>query len=296
MGTWSTSLSSNDLYADIYYEFFELYNDGYSVDEISEKIIRENTKIFDDFEEGYNCWLALAKAQWECKQLGDKVFEKVKQIIESGTDIEVWRRLGASDSDIKKRQAVLNKFLETLQSERPKAKTRQKKRVIIYEPAYDKGDCLTFKLSNGNYGGIIVLEAVNGSIRFNNNLFAETNINQVTEPTVNDFKKCKILMTKQQDFQLDKSTGKAVEVWHNRSQLCWCCAPKDPSIIKKVGSVKVTRTYDVDDYKSGIGYSSYLDGMIDGINYTFFKSKRDLPKPVPLKRFTCRQFFKRPVS
>ena len=31
MGTWGTGISSNDTFADIYDEFFDLYNDGLSV-------------------------------------------------------------------------------------------------------------------------------------------------------------------------------------------------------------------------------------------------------------------------
>ena len=37
MGTWGRGISSNDTYADIYDEFFELYDDGLSVKEITER-------------------------------------------------------------------------------------------------------------------------------------------------------------------------------------------------------------------------------------------------------------------
>jgi hypothetical protein len=39
MGAWGTAISSNDTYADIYSEFFNLYNDGLEVDEISKILI-----------------------------------------------------------------------------------------------------------------------------------------------------------------------------------------------------------------------------------------------------------------
>jgi hypothetical protein len=42
MGTWGTGISSNDVYEDIYYKFFELYNQGIEVTSITEKLIKEN--------------------------------------------------------------------------------------------------------------------------------------------------------------------------------------------------------------------------------------------------------------
>ena len=56
MGTWGVAISSNDTYADIYSEFFDLYNDGLEVAEISVKLIRENQEIIDDLEESNNFW------------------------------------------------------------------------------------------------------------------------------------------------------------------------------------------------------------------------------------------------
>ena len=64
-------------------------------------------------------------------------FEKVKSIIESGNDIEVWRSLDASEKDLKKRQLVLTGFLESLKKDRPKVKARRKK--IIKQPPFEKG-------------------------------------------------------------------------------------------------------------------------------------------------------------
>ena len=158
MGTWGVAISSNDTYADIYSEFFDLYNDGLEVAAISVKLIRENQEIIDDLEESNNFWFALAKAQWECKQLEKDLFLRIRKIIESDNDLEVWRRLEAPEKEIKKRKDILQRFLLNLQEERPKAKARKKK--IIRQPAFEKGDCLVFKLENGNYGGAVVLEAI----------------------------------------------------------------------------------------------------------------------------------------
>lgn len=42
MDAWGTGISSNDTYADVYDHFFELYNDGLAVAEISTRLIRES--------------------------------------------------------------------------------------------------------------------------------------------------------------------------------------------------------------------------------------------------------------
>ena len=64
MGTWGTAISSNDTYADIYGSFFDLYNDGLEVAEITKKIIANNQDTISDFGDSNNLWFALAKAQW----------------------------------------------------------------------------------------------------------------------------------------------------------------------------------------------------------------------------------------
>lgn len=158
MGTWGTGISSNDTYADAYDEFFELYDEGLSVKETTERLIASNQEIINEPDNSNDFWFALAKAQWECKELDPNIFDKVRTIIETHADLEVWRRQDADEKSIAKRKVVLDKFLAQLQIERPKAKSRKKK--VIRQPVFEKGDCLAFKLANGNYGGAVVLEAI----------------------------------------------------------------------------------------------------------------------------------------
>ena len=191
MGAWGTAISSNDTFADIYSEFFDLYNSGLDVAEISKKLIADNQETINDKDDCNNFWFALAKAQWECKQLDKDIFDKVKKVVETGADLEVWRQLDADEKDIKKRKVVLDKFLADLQTEKPKAKPRKKK--IIRQPIYEKGDCLTFKLSNGNYSGAVVLEAVKDT-EYAYNLIASTRINQTSKPTKKDFENAEVLL------------------------------------------------------------------------------------------------------
>jgi hypothetical protein len=109
MGAWGIAISSNDTYADIYGEFFDLYHEGLDVVEISKKLVLNNQETIHDAGNCSNFWFALAKAQWECKQLDKELFENVKIIIESGADIEVWRQLGADEKDLKRRKWIFRR-------------------------------------------------------------------------------------------------------------------------------------------------------------------------------------------
>lgn len=238
MGAWGTAISSNDTYADIYSEFVDLYNDGLDVEEISKKLITDNQETINDTDDCNNFWFALAKAQWECKQLDKDVFDRVKKIVETGADLDVWRQLDADEKDIKKRKVVLDKFLLDLQTERPKAKSRKKK--IIRQPIFEKGDCLTFKLENGNYGGAVVLEAIKDS-EYGHNLIATTRINQPNKPTKKDFENAEVLVM---------SFGNC----DNKPNVKWYLPIRHKNIahlIEKIDNLEVQKNYDINSSMFG---------------------------------------------
>lgn len=276
MGTWGVAISSNDTYADIYSEFFDLYNDGLEVAEISVKLIRENQEIIDDLEESNNFWFALAKAQWECKQLEKDLFLRIREIIESGNDLEVWRRLEAPEKEIKKRKDILQRFLLNLQEERPKAKARKKK--IIRQPAFEKGDCLVFKLENGNYGGAVVLEAIHDT-EYGYNLIASTRINQENKPTKNDFENAEILIINYAE-------------WDNKLNIHWYSPVRHKNIIElveKIDVMEICHKYSIDrDLYGHMGdFGIWFIGVV---NQQFESEKTKLR---PTKRLTIKEMTKR---
>lgn len=264
MGAWGTAISSNDTYADIYSEFFDMYNDGIDVAEISKKLIGDNQETIYDTDDSNNFWFALAKAQWECKQLDKEIFDRVKKIIKTGADLEVWRQLEADEKNIKKRKTVLDKFLTDLQSERPKAKSRKKK--IIRQPIFEKGDCVIFELENKNYGGVIVLEAINDT-ELGLNLIALTRINSKSKPLLIDFENSEILT-------------KSFANWKNEIEIGWCYAiglKKDKTEYEVLGKIKVDINYPVN-----VGSGYYFNGTIDKMKeyaQNQFEYEKDYPKP-----------------
>lgn len=273
MGAWGTAISSNDTYADIYGEFFDLYNEGLSVAEISNKLISDNQDVINDPDDANNFWFALAKAQWECKELDKDIFQRVRQIIETGQDLEVWRQLDADEKDIKKRKVVLDKFLADLQTERPKAKARKKK--VIRQPVFEKGDCLTFKLADGNYSGAVVLEAIKDT-EYGYNLIASTRINQPHKPTKKDFENAEVLIINYAS-------------WDNKANVCWYLPVQHKGIahlVEKVDNIEVQKTYDRNtSMLSGVG--DFDIWFIDVANKQFQSEKT---KPRPTDRQTIKEW------
>lgn len=276
MGTWGTGISSNDDFADVYAEFFDLYNEGRPVPEITELVIARNREMLGMPEAANNFWFAIAKAQWECKELQPEVFDRVKRIIDSESDLILWADLGASKSDIAKRRGVLNKFLLQLESDRPKAKASKKR--VIREPIFNKGDCLIYGLDSGNFGGAVVLEAEHGT-ELGLNLVAVTRINQPNRPTLQDFENTEVLI-------------KNFANWNDEPEIVWICNYKPKEVLgfaEVVGNIKVEN-----DYLEKRHTYPFTSGWKSALIYTSerqFNSESIRPKPQ--KRLKLRKLLKK---
>ncbi|MDY0904757.1 hypothetical protein [Pedobacter sp. CFBP9032] len=263
MGAWGTAISSNDTYADIYGKFFDLYNDGLDVSEISKNLIADNQETINDKDNCNNFWFALAKAQWECKQLDKDIFDQVKKVIETGEDLGVWRQLDADEKDIKKRKVVLDKFLTDLQTERPKAKSRKNK--IICQPVFEKGDCLTFKLENGNYGGAVVLEAIKDS-EYGHNLIATTRIDQPSKPTKKDFENAEVLVMNYASCDNEPNVKWYLPIRHKQIA----------HLIERVENIEVHINYDIKN--SMLGFVGDFDIWVIQVVDQQLKSEETKPR------------------
>jgi hypothetical protein len=282
MGAWGTGISSNDTYGDVYDEFFDLYNEGKEVGEITE-IIKRNWELLEMPDAVNDFWFALAKAQWECKELQSEVFSRVEEIVESGRDLEVWRDLGASKSDIARRKKVLEKFVVDLQAERPKAKKRKKK--VIREPIYRKGDCLTYKISDTNYGAALVLDAEYGT-ESGLNLIAVTRINQPEKPSVEEVEKAYVLI---------KNFAK----WDNRPEIEWLFNYKSKEVtnfVEVIGSIDVERDFLSDGEKYKYSFSGGWEMALIKVPNWQFETEKKKPPPninLPIAKLVKRGLLER---
>lgn len=252
MGAWGTGISSNDTYADIYAQFIDLYNEGQSVPDISKRLIDENQEIINLEEEAPNFWFAIANGQWECKALDIEIFSKVEQIIKSGEDIRIWKELDASPADLKTREKVLYKFLSKLQTEKDKPKKRSKKR--FYNSIYQKGDCLTYLMDNGNFGGAFVLTDEQQT-ESGTNYIAITTIDKQTKPTLEDFKSAEVYVKRVNEINFSKSVIK--NNWVDQPQIggFYAMVKNKDVNIEIVGQLKIYKEFNIrQDRKIGFGW------------------------------------------
>lgn len=259
MGTWGTGIKSNDTSGDIYDDFFKLYNDGKSVKETTEKLITENKELIEDKYESNNFWFTLALCQWECKQLETSLFEKVKEIIESKTDLVIWKELDATDADIKEREMELNKFQTKLQTERKVAKKIIKTKY--YNSIFIEGDCFIFKMIDGNYGGAFVLTDEQNT-EIGANFIALTDISKTKKPTIQDFKEAKVYIRREKDVNhFFAKFGKIKIEVNDIAQIGMVNAidfKKDKIEFETIGNLKLYRQYKPGNSCRGIPWNQLL--------------------------------------
>ena len=124
MGVWNTEIKGNDTTLDIYSNYFEKYNNGGNQVWVSNEIKTEFADYFSDSDDRNNSLFGLALAQWETKSLEPEILSQVKEIINNGTDLELWKELGADEKTIQERKSELQNFLKLISTEKPKAKRR----------------------------------------------------------------------------------------------------------------------------------------------------------------------------
>ncbi len=272
LGTWGTAIKSNDTSADTYADFFNLYNEGKEPNEIKNKLISENPNETNDF------WFALALALWETKSLPNDILEKIRGIVESESDLKLWKELDATESDIKKRKVVLDKFLAKLETE--KAKPKARKRITKKEPIFKKGTCLTFRLENGNYGGGIVLES-DFETGFGYNLIVSTRINQENKPTISDFKNCNVLVA---------SFGH----WKKEPKITWYLPNRFKKefseFFEEIGEIPIEINYNPNTTEMRASFSAGWQHIIEPVNQQFqYEKTHGITKSFSINKLTKRK-------
>ncbi|MEQ8688206.1 MAG: hypothetical protein RIE86_23080 [Imperialibacter sp.] len=198
-------------------------------------------------EDRNNLWFALALAQWECKALDSELLNRVRTIIETGEDIEIWKNLGASKQDLTKRQKALEKFWDKLNSEKKSPRKRKKK--VFRDSIFKKGDCLSIALEDGKFGAAYVLESEQQT-EYGMNLVAVCNYLKNEPPTTTFFQDATVLISKMQESRTE---------FKDYPIISWCMAvtyKSSKSDIRVVGNIKVSKSFDTkNDFRT---YSPWL--------------------------------------
>lgn len=274
MRAWGTGIKDNDTSSDIYDDFFDFYNEGQKPADISKKLIANNQELIRERFDSNNFWLTLALAQWETKSLDSEIFQRVKIIVESGQDIQVWKELDADDDTLKKRQRDLEKFLLKISVEKvkPKGKERSKRPVFL------KGDCLVFKLDNGNYGGAIVLAA---DTKYGYNLVVTTRLNQPNIPTAKDFENSVLLYIKDSDLKDEPQT-----TWYIRNHF----KTEGSHHFEIATTIKIDREYNPNDkLPFKVSYSGMWQLIVEKANKQF---AYELTNKKPSRKLTIKELIK----
>ena len=158
MGAWGSGLYQNDTALDVKDEFEKLFNDGKSVQEITDGLTAEFESIMDCADEAPLFWLALADTQWKFGVLLPDVKENALRWID-----ELKSQAADTPDEAKQRKALENLQAKLL-SPLPPVKKPKKKR--IYKCEWKIGDVFAYQLESelakerGLYGRYFLIQKV----------------------------------------------------------------------------------------------------------------------------------------
>ncbi|MGG4489833.1 hypothetical protein [Metabacillus idriensis] len=151
MGAWGVAILSNDIAEDVSLRYKDLLSENYSSEESSKIVIDEfQNELGEDEITAF--WLSFSLIQWKLGRLQNEVKYMALQIIDSGDDLLLWEE---EPKLKKKRQDVLLKLKEQLNSPQPKAKKVQKR--FVTDTNLKAGDAISYQLLSGNY---IILKVI----------------------------------------------------------------------------------------------------------------------------------------
>lgn len=141
MGTWGTSLHSDDTAADLRGDWSTGIRWGRQPEELTDELAKQYGADDSTF------WLALADLQWSSGHLLPRVRDKALEIIAGGTDLDRWKDAG--EAERRSRRAVLNKLRARLQTEPPAPKVIKRPRGA--DTPMKIGEIYSWRLLDGRF-------------------------------------------------------------------------------------------------------------------------------------------------
>ena len=150
MGAWGVGLFANDLSRDVKDAFKDLVRLPFSEVELIEAMLQAFPSGRDANDEEYtDFWLALADLFHAYGIASSEVTERARAIVESGADLKMKRALDMSESDLRKREKLLNELLGKWCI--PAVKPKQRRIMKRPEPfLFEGSDCVVFPTQGGN--------------------------------------------------------------------------------------------------------------------------------------------------
>ena len=117
MGVWGPLLYSDDVALDVKDDYLEKLKSGKSDAEALSELLKENSFVINDPDDGPVFWFALADTQWRLGRLEPFVRDRALSHLEDGANLRRWRAENAKL--FPKRQAVLERLKSQLLSPQP---------------------------------------------------------------------------------------------------------------------------------------------------------------------------------
>jgi hypothetical protein len=143
VGTWGVGIFSDDTALDVRNDWRDLLGEGLDAETATGRLLEEWGQSANDPDEGPVVWLALAAAQMSTGRLTEEVRKHALSLIDSGADLRRWK----GSSDLKRRQAVLQKFRSRMAGPQKAPVKVARRRLAV--PRFQIGDAFTFRLANG---------------------------------------------------------------------------------------------------------------------------------------------------
>ena len=139
MGTWDTSLYGGDLPLDIKAEYYEQLYEGHTPEEAVALVWKELQLSEEDLPVFR---LILADIQWKLGQMTEDTLRNALEVLDSGAAMAEWE--GASESDRRSRQRVLDRLRKKLESPQGPLKTVKRPKPKKFK--YKIGDVISVQL------------------------------------------------------------------------------------------------------------------------------------------------------
>ena len=139
MGTWDTSLYGGDLPLDIKAEYYEQLYEGHTLEEAAALVWKELRLGEEDLPVFR---LVLADIQWKLGQMTEDTLRNALKVLDSGAAMAEWE--GASESDRRSRERVLDRLRKKLES--PQGPLKTVKRPQPKKFKFKIGDVISVRL------------------------------------------------------------------------------------------------------------------------------------------------------
>ena len=189
MGAWGYGIRQDDFVCDVIGVFEDVLKTGKSVREATEAVRSKFTGAMKDADDGPLFLIALADMQWTYGELEPQILNRVKGDLESGRSLAAWTE---DRHALARRKVALEKFIRKIGQ--PRRRPKKSPKIVLRAPKFRPGDCLSIRLSNGQYAAALVLAADHSNVEYGTNLLGVLDYLSPEKPTMEVFRKRKWLV------------------------------------------------------------------------------------------------------